>query len=277
VKIQIHADDGIKNLTNEESIKLAGESPDHLISDLYHGIERGECPSYTVSIQTMDPTDVANCPVNIFDMTKVWPHSQYPLRPIGKLVFNRNPVNYFAEIEQAAFSPSTMVPGIEPSADPMLQARMFAYPDAARYRLGVNYQMLPTNAPKVPVYVPTERDGFMNFSENYGPDPNYINSSIHPMGFHLAAESEYKPTEEELTGPVVFTSEVTDEDFKQPRALWNKVLAKEEQDRFITNISGNIAGVQREWLREKVFDLFRRVDQSLGDRVEEAVSQIVKA
>ncbi|KAJ9604351.1 catalase A [Cladophialophora chaetospira] len=276
VKIQIHADGGVKNLSSDEAVRLAGTDPDHLINDMYNAIEDGNYASYTVSIQTIHPADVALCPVNIFDMTKVWPHAQYPLRPIGKLVFDRNPVNYFSEIEQAAFSPSTIVPGIEPSADPMLQARMFAYPDAARYRLGVNYQMLPTNAAKVPVYVPTERDGFMNFSANYGPDPNYINSSIHPMGFHTSAKSEYKPTEDVLTGPVVFTSEVTDEDFKQPRALWNNVFSKEEQESFVYNISGNIANVKRDWLREKVFDLFRRVDQSLGDRIEEAVSKIIK-
>ncbi|KAH0848660.1 Peroxisomal catalase A [Fonsecaea pedrosoi] len=279
VKIHIHADGGIKNFTNDEAIKVAGESPDFLTNDLFNEIEKGNYPSYTVSIQTIHPADVAMCPVNIFDMTKVLPHEQYPLRPVGKLVFDTNPTNYFAEIEQAAFTPSNIVPGIEPSADPMLQARMFAYPDAARYRLGVNYQMLPTNAAKVPIYVPTERDGFMNFSTNYGPDPNYINSSIHPTGFHTAGVSEYKPTEEFLSGPVVFTSDVTDDDFKQARALWTKVMAKQEgaQENFISNIAGNIAGVKRDWLREKVFELFRRVDESLGERIEEAVNKIVKA
>ncbi|ETI21528.1 hypothetical protein G647_07875 [Cladophialophora carrionii CBS 160.54] len=276
VRIHIHADEGVKNLTNDEAVRLAGTSPDHLTLDMFNAIEEGNYPSYTVSIQTIHPADVGLSPVNIFDMTKVLPHAQYPLRPVGKLVFDRNPINYFSEIEQAAFSPSTMVPGIEPSADPMLQARMFAYPDAARYRLGVNYQMLPTNAAKVPVYIPTERDGFMNFSANYGAEPNYVNSSIHPTGFHDAARSEYKPTEEVLTGPVVFTSEITDEDFKQPRALWNNVFSEEEQESFVNNISGNIAAVKRDWLREKVFDLFRRVDQSLGDRIEEAVNKIVK-
>lgn len=257
VKIHIHADGGIKNLSAEDATKLAGENPDALTLDLYNAIEAGNYPSYTVSIQTIHPADVAMCPVNIFDMTKVLPHAQYPLRPIGKMVFDQNPINYFSEIEQAAFSPSTMVPGIEPSADPMLQARMFAYPDAARYRLGVNYQMLPTNAAKSSVYIPTERDGFMNFSPNYNADPNYLHSTIQPTSFHTTASSEYKPTEASLSGPVVFTSEVTDEDFKQPRALWNDVLSQQEgvQERFIANITANIAAVKRDWLREKIFGM----------------------
>ncbi|RVX74131.1 hypothetical protein B0A52_01963 [Exophiala mesophila] len=276
VKIHIHADAGIKTLTDEESIRLAGESPDYLTLDLYNAIESGNFPSYTVSIQTIHPKDLAACPVNIFDMTKIWPHSLYPLRPVGKLVFDTNPRNYFAEIEQAAFSPSTMVPGIEASADPMLQARMFAYPDAQRYRLGVNYQQLPTNAAKSPVYIPTERDGAFTYGLNYGDDPNYLNTAIKPISFHDASASQYKPTGESLHGPVVFTSEVTDEDFKQPRALWNDVLSKDEQDRFVHNISRNIAGVKRDWLREKVYELFRRVDHSLGDRIEEAVRALLK-
>ena len=122
VKIQIHADGGAENLTSDEAVRLAGTNPDLLINDMYSAIEDGKYPSYTVLIQTIHPADVGLCPVNILDMTKVLPHAQYPLRPLGKLVFNENPTNYFAEIEQAAFSPSTIVPGIEPSADPMLQA-----------------------------------------------------------------------------------------------------------------------------------------------------------
>ncbi|KAK5046989.1 hypothetical protein LTR84_006931 [Exophiala bonariae] len=275
VRIHYHADGGVKNLSADEATKLAGTNPDALILDLYNAIEAGNGPSYTVSIQTIHPEDLARCPVNIFDMTKVLPHALYPLRPVGKLVFNQTPKNYFAEIEQAAFSPSTMVPGIEPSADPMLQARMFSYPDAARYRLGVNYQQLPTNAAKVPIYIPTERDGLMTFGANYGSDPNYVHSSILPTTFHDNATSEYKPTEEVLQGPVVFTSQVTEEDFKQPRALWNDVLSKEEQDRFVSNIAENIAGVQRDWLREKVFELFSKVDTKLGERIEARVKSLL--
>lgn len=257
-KIHIHSDGGIKNHTSAEATRLAGTHPDSLTQDMYDAIASSDYPTYTVSIQTLHPSVVAQCPVNIFDMTKVWPHAQYPLRPVGKLVLDKNPVNYFAEIEQAAFSPGTMVPGIAPSADPMLQARMFAYPDAQRYRLGVNYQMLPTNAAKAPVYIPTERDGKMNFGDNYSDDPNYLNSAIKPVAFDRGV-NEWKPLQKDnyemLNGPVAYSSQVTDEDFKQPRALWNNVMSKQPgaQDAFIANISENVAGVKREWLREKVF------------------------
>ena len=189
------------------------------------------------------------------------------------MVFDKNPENYFAEIEQAAFSPSTMVPGIEPSPDPMLQARMFAYPDTQRYRLGVNYQFLPTNAAKSPVYCPTERDGFMNFRANYGGDPNYLGSTIKPVAFKGVGQSngasngvsngvtngqakESKPKPQQIYGnePVAFTSEVTDEDFVQPRALWG-VFGRQEgcQERFVSNVAEHVSQVKRDWLREDVF------------------------
>lgn len=120
----------------------------------------------------MDPKEAETYRWNIFDITRVWPHKDYPLRPVGRLTLNRNPANYFEEIEQAAFSPGTMVPGIGPSADIMLHARMFAYPDAARYRVGPNYQQLPGNR-AMHVHCPYQRDGPMRFDGNYGADPGY--------------------------------------------------------------------------------------------------------
>ena len=113
---------------------------------------------------------------NILDLTKVWPHGEFPLRPIGKIVLNKNVENYFAEIEQAAFSPSHLVPGIEPSADPVLQSRLFSYPDTHRHRLGPNYGQLPVNAPVAPV-ANFQRDGFMAFN-NQGTRPNYQSSLV---------------------------------------------------------------------------------------------------
>ena len=213
-------------------------------------------------------------------MTKTWPKSLYPRRPVGKIVLNGNPANYFAEIEQAAFSPSAMVRGIEPSADPMLQARMFAYPDAARYRLGVNYQMLPVNRTSSNVYVPTERDGFMNFTDNYGGDPNYVGTQIKPVSFSAGvSQKKWKSTKEPLSEPVVFTSDVTDKDFLQAREMWNKVLAAQEgaQDRFVSNISDHISKVKRGWLRLKVYELFSRVDVELSNRIRDQVEEVLRA
>jgi catalase len=128
--------------------------------------------------QTMTPGQAEQFRYNILDLTKVWPHSDYPLRPVGKMILDKNPENYFAEVEQAAYSPSHLVPGIEPSADPVLQARLFSYPDTHRYRLGVNYQQLPVNKPLVPV-ANFQRDGFMAL-DNQGTRPNY-QSSLIPM------------------------------------------------------------------------------------------------
>jgi catalase len=172
VKIHFKPDAGIKTLDHAESVRLAGEEPDYHIKDLYNAIERGDYPSWTMYFQVMDPKDAETYRWNIFDITRVWPHKDYPLRPIGRLVLNRNPDNHFQDNEQAAFSPSNMVPGIGPSADPMLQARMFSYPDAARYRIGPNYQQLPCNR-ALHVYSPYQRDGPMRIDGNYGADPDY--------------------------------------------------------------------------------------------------------
>ena len=145
---------------------------------------------------------------NILDMTKVWPHAEYPQRPIGKLVLDRNPQNYFAEVEQVAFSPSNMVRGIGPSADPMLQARIFAYPDAARYRLGVNHNQLPVNAPLNPI-ANFQRDGFMAI-HNQGARPNYA-SSIAPLRYLRAEKTAREAAHEVFLGQALaYLSEVTE-------------------------------------------------------------------
>jgi catalase len=251
---------------------------------MFEAIDRGDYPKWKVFVQVMDPADAEKYRWNIFDMTKVWPHQDYPLRQIGLLTLNRNPGNYFADIEQAAFSPSTMVPGFAASADPVLQARLFAYPDAARYRLGVNYQQLPTNAAKVPVYCPFQRDGKMRFDGNYGGDPNYVNSSLKPTKFYPEVKG-IKPqavslhTEhEKWVGEVItYTSHITDEDFVQPAALW-KVIGREpgHQDRTIANIVSSLKAVKSAGLRNAVYDLFSRVDKELGSKLKEATEAALK-
>ena len=140
-------------MTNEIATQMASTNPDWHTEDLSNAIARGDFPSWTMYVQVLDPADAERFRWNIFDVTKVWPHSDVPLRQVGKLTLNRNPANYFAEIEQIAFSPAHLVPGIEPSADPMLQARLFSYSDSQRHRLGVNYQQIPVNQP-LHVYAP---------------------------------------------------------------------------------------------------------------------------
>lgn len=240
VKFHFLSDQGIRNNSSDDATRLAGADPDSHRRDLRASIEKGDFPSWTVCVQVMPPSDAETYRWNIFDMTKVWPHADYPLREIGKFTLNENPTNFFRDIEQAAFSPSTMVPGIAPTADPMLQARMFAYPDAARYRLGVNYQQLPSNAPKSPVYTPYQRDGFVTAGSNYGGDPNYVNSSLKRVNFkgNVGAKGASYEHEEWVGKVCGFTSEVTDEDFVQAKMLWD-VIGKEAgaQDNFVYNVS----------------------------------------
>src|SRR5882724_2842397 len=151
---------GIKNLTADRADEIAGTDPDYATRDLFDAIERGEFPKWRVCIQAMPEAQADNYKVNPFDLTKVWSHKDYPLIDVGEMELNRNPKNYFAEIEQGAFSPVNIVPGMGYSPDKMLQARLISYPDAHRYRLGVNFEGLPVNKPKCPVHS-YNRDGFM--------------------------------------------------------------------------------------------------------------------
>jgi len=146
---------------------------DFSTSDLYNNIEQGNFPSWTWFVQVMPEKDAEKYRFDVYDITKVWPHSDYPLIKVGKMTLNRNPENYHAEVEQSAFSPSHLIPGIEPSNDKMLQGRLFSYPDTHRHRLGKNYQQIPINCPyraRVNTY---ERDGGATVNGNFGGTPNY--------------------------------------------------------------------------------------------------------
>ncbi|KAH8668125.1 catalase [Tricladium varicosporioides] len=276
VKIHLLTNQGIKNFTSAEATKLAGEEPDHNTKDLFDSIEKGEYPSWTAYVQVMSKEQAEGYKWNIFDMTKVWPHADFPLRPFGKLTLNKNPSNYFRDIEQAAFSPSTMVPGILPSADPILQARMFSYPDAARYRLGTNYQLLPSNHALSPIYSPYQRDGFANFSENYGPDPNYVNSGLRPLAKPVHAFGNEGKNHDEWAGQVAsWTSEMNDVDFEQPRALWGVFGRTGQRGAFVANVSDNLKeAIPR--VRADAIKIFSRVDEEMGRLIEERVEKDLK-
>jgi catalase len=161
-------------------------------------------------------------------------------------------------VEQAAFSPSTMVPGIAPSADPMLQARMFSYPDAARYRLGANYQFLPTNAARSPVYSPFERDGFSNVCGNYGGDPNYVRSTLRPMNYGPQTVAH-----DTWVGKVVaYSSEITDDDFLQPKGMWEVFRRTGQQENFVRNLAGHLKEALPE-VQEETISKFKHEINSL--------------
>ncbi len=177
VKFHFKSKQGIENLTETESARLIGEDRESSQNDLFHAIRNGDYPTWRFCIQVMTEAQAEQCPFNPFDLTKIWPHKDYPLIDVGELELNRNPENYFAEIEQAAFAPSNIVPGLGFSPDKMLQARIFSYADAQRYRLGVNHQALPVNAPRCPVHN-YQRDGFMCVGTNGGGSVNYEPNSF---------------------------------------------------------------------------------------------------
>ncbi|KAM3080110.1 hypothetical protein ACMFMF_003522 [Clarireedia jacksonii] len=261
---------GTKFLTQEEA---ATKSPDYAQKDLYEAIEKGDYPKWSLEVQTMTAKEAEDLwekeKINVFDLTHVWPHKDFPLRKVGELTLNENAVNYFAEIEQIAFNPAHMVPGIEPSADPVLQSRLFSYPDAHRHRVGVNYQQLPVNAPRTTYRMANfQRDGSMAFF-NQGSRPNYI-SSIEPIHFRERTVNLDKLHAHFTGNAVTFLSEVREEDFKAPRALWEKVFDDKAKERFINNVSGHMANCRKEEIIKRQIAIFREVSDDLATRLEKA-------
>ncbi len=176
VKYHFKTDQGVQCFTDDEAKSMVAEEPDFHIRDLFDSIAKGDSPSWTLKMQIMPFADAADYRFNPFDLTKVWPHGDYPLIPVGRMVLDRNPENYFAEVEQSAFEPANMVPGIGPSPDKMLLGRLFSYPDTHRYRIGPNYLQLPINQPKVPVHS-YNKDGAMRYRHN-GNQPVYAPNSF---------------------------------------------------------------------------------------------------
>jgi len=177
VKFHFRTQQGIKNLTDAEAEALVGKDRESHQRDLYEAIERGDFPKWTMYVQVMPETDAEKVPYHPFDLTKVWPHADYPLIEVGEFELNRNPENFFADVEQSAFAPGNLVPGIGVSPDKMLQARLFNYADAQRYRLGVNYHQIPVNAARCPVHS-NHRDGYGRMDGNYGSLPHYEPNSF---------------------------------------------------------------------------------------------------
>ncbi|EHL00024.1 Heme-dependent catalase-like protein [Glarea lozoyensis ATCC 20868] len=273
VQIHLKTDQGSKTFNNEEAGKMASENPDWNTQDLFDSIQKGEYPSWTVYAQVLTPEQAEKFRWNIFDLTKVWPQKEVPLRPFGKMTLNKNVENYFAEIEQVAFSPSHLVPGVEPSADPVLQSRLFSYPDTHRHRLGVNYQQIPVNAP-LRAFNPYLRDGTMAVNGNYGANPNY------PSSYRGMTYKAVKPTNqhEQWAGAAVsFLSEVTPEDYVQAKGLWD-VLGRTpgQQDNFIGNVSGHLSAAKED-TRQRTYEMFSRVDKELGAKIEEATEKLAPA
>ncbi|NER33372.1 MAG: catalase [Oscillatoria sp. SIO1A7] len=262
VKYHFKTNQGIKNFTREEANRMAGDNPDYATQDLFEAIASDNYPSWTVRMQIMPVAEAAAYRFDPFDLTKVWSHKDYPLIEIGRLVLDRNPENYFAEVEQAAFSPSNVVPGISFSPDKMLQGRLFAYPDAHRYRLGGNYGSLPINCPHATKAANYQRDGAMRFDENGGSSVNY-----EPNSFGGPTESpEYKEPPLALSGRAERRSfERNDRDFLQAGELY-RVLTEEQKARLADNIVDSMKPVKRE-IQLRQISHFYKADPDYGDRV----------
>lgn len=272
--VQVHfiSDQGIKTLTNEEAGALAGSNPDHAQEDLFKEIAKGNGPSWTCYIQTMTQEQAKQAPFSVFDLTKVWPHKDYPMRRFGKLVLNENPKNYFAEIEQAAFSPAHTVPYMEPSADPVLQSRLFSYADTHRHRLGPNYTQIPVNCPVTGrVFNPHMRDGAMNVNGNLGAQPNYLATSK-PVEFKSFSIQEEQEVWQGAACP--FHWKCTDKDYSQATELY-KVLSKypNQQKNLAHNVAVHVAGADAH-IQDRVFDMFAKVHPELAANIKREALQL---
>jgi len=267
VKYHFKCDQGVESLTQAEADRIAGKDADYHQRDLYTAIERGDYPSWSLKMQVMPFEAAKTYRFNPFDLTKVWPHGDYPLIDVGTLTLNRNVIDYHTEMEQAAFQPNNTVPGTGLSPDKMLLARGFSYADAHRARLGVNYQQIPVNRPKAPVHS-YSKDGAMRVDNVT--DPVYYPNSFE--GSPAAAESsDAEDAVWAAWGEMVraaYTLHAEDDDFSQANTLVNQVMDNAARDRLVETVSGLLAGLRREEVRQRAFEYWRSIDKAVGDRIE---------
>jgi catalase len=242
VKFHFHTHQGIKNLTDQEAEALIGKDRESHQRDLLESIDRGDFPRWTMFIQVMPEKDAAKMPYNPFDLTKVWFKKDYPLIEVGTLELNKNPENYFADVEQAAFNPANIVPGISFSPDKMLQARLFSYGDAQRYRLGVNLHQIPVNAPRCPVHS-YHRDGAIRVDGNYGSILGYEPNSYGEW----QEQPEYKEPPLAIDGAAAHWNFREDDDdyYTQPGILF-RLMAPQQQQVLFENTARAMGDCPRE-------------------------------
>ena len=267
VKFHFKTQQGIRNLSERESAELIGQDRESHQRDLFEAIDQRNFPRWTVKIQTMTMEQAKTAAFDPFDLTKVWPHADYPLQEIGVLELNRNPENYFADVEQSAFSPANVVPGIGHSPDRVLQARIFSYADAHRYRLGVNHDMLPVNAPRATEAVNHYRAGQMRFDGNGGASPNYEPNSFDGIQEDPAAMEPALP----LDGPAArYDHRADNDDYTQAGNLY-RMFDDAQRDRLAAAIADAMQGVPAEII-ERQLKHFDAADPDYGQRVRKALS-----
>jgi len=269
VKFHYLTQQGIQNLTDEQAAELVGRDRESHHRDLYEAIERGEFPKWTLYIQVMPEMDAEKVPYHPFDLTKIWPHGDYPLMEVGVFELNRNPDNFFAEVEQSAFAPNNLVPGISVSPDKMLQARLFAYSDAQRYRLGVNHHQIPVNAARCPVHS-NHRDGAMRVDGNYGSTPHYTPNSFGQW----EAQPEFREPPLRINGSADFWNFREDDAdyYKQPGDLF-RLMTPAQQELLFGN-TARALGDAPAFIKERHIDNCSKADPAYGAGVARALAKL---
>jgi catalase len=270
VKYHFKTDQGVECFTDDEAKAMVAQEPDFHLRDLHDAIAEGNAPQWNLMMQIMPFADAPDYRFNPFDLTKVWPHTDYPLIPVGRMVLDRNPANYFAEVEQSAFEPANLVRGIGPSPDKMLLGRLFSYPDTHRYRIGPNYLQLPINTPKVKVNS-YNKDGAMRYRHS-GDTPVYApNSYGGPV-----ADPSFADTVWGVEGGAMiraaYEPHAEDDDFGQAGTMWDKVLDEDARDRLVDNIVGHATTGVSSAIQRRVVDYWTKVHTDLGARVGQGIA-----
>lgn len=265
VKFHFKTLQGIETLTNKEAEAIVGKDRESNQRDLFENIEKGNFPKWSFEIQIMSEEEAKKCSFNPFDLTKVWPHGDYPMIKVGTMTLNENPKNYFQQVEQASFSPSNIVPGISFSPDKMLQARIFSYPDAQRYRVGTHYEMLPVNRPIVEVNT-YNLDGSMNFDIKEPTKAFY-----EPNSFDGPVEDKSYLEPDLAVGDIAkrYDHRVGNDDFSQPRALF-LLMSNSQKEQLFSNIKDAMAGVPRD-IVDRQIALFEKVHPDYAAGVKKAL------
>jgi len=264
VKYHLISRQGTSEMTADEAERIAGANADFYRQDLYEAIERGEFPTWDVKVQIMPYAEAKTYRFNPFDLTKTWSHKDYPLVDVGHFTLNRNPKNFFAEIEQAAFSPSNQVPGTDISPDKMLMARVFAYPDAQRYRVGPNYAELPVNSPHAAELHNYSQDGMLRHSFHAPDVPVYAPNSF---GGPAADPSAACEGSWESDGELVRTAatlHADDNDFGQAGSLYRNVFSPDQKARLLATLSGQGKALTVDAVKARFVQYWTNVDAGLG-------------
>ncbi|MGK2874331.1 MAG: catalase [Nocardioides sp.] len=269
IKYHFHSDQGVAGLSDQDATRIAGQDADFHRRDLFQHIDDGDFPSWTLSVQVMPYADAATYHTNPFDLTKIWPHSDYPLIKVGTMTLNENPENFFAQIEQAAFEPSALVPGIGFSPDKMLLGRAFAYSDTHRHRIGPNYLQLPVNRPEVEVNTYTQ-DGAMAY-EHRGDDPVYAPNSFGRGYADQVGEAEESWESDGAMVRQAYTRRERDDDFSQAGTLVREVWNDQQRAAFVETVAGHLLGGVTGDVLERAFEYWRQVDPDTGAEIEKLV------